>query len=130
LLTVIEGRPKLYVQETVRHAYVGYNHSSSDALTTDNFWPQAPCFNSRLQPRRANPIVVTEGNRQALGNRVQLRAAVCGRLTQQVQIPANVVSCWRVPTFWVPAINKGKTKKSTECAHTVLIARYALATDV
>jgi len=61
---------------------------------------------------------------------VQLRAAVCGRLTQQAQIPANVVSCWRAPTFWVPAINQGKTKQGAECAHTALIARYALATDL
>ena len=73
-----------------------------------------------------DPIIVTEGDREALGNRVQLRAAVCG----QAQIPANVVLCWRAPTFWVPAINKGKRKKRAECAHTALIARYALATDV
>jgi len=115
--------------------YVRYNHSISDALTIDECLPQAHCFNSRLQPRRfrdrwANPIIVTEGDWEALGNRVQLRAAVCGCLTQQAQIPANVVSCWRAPTCWVPAINKGKTKKCAECAHNALIARYALATDV
>jgi len=62
-----------------------------------------------LQPRRfrdrgVNPIIVTEGYKEALGNRVQLRAAVCGLLTQQAQIPANVVLCWRAPTFWVPVI--------------------------
>jgi len=54
---------------------------------------------------------VTEGNREALGNRVQLRAVVFVCLTQQAQIPAHVVSCWCAPTFWVPAINKGKIKK-------------------
>jgi len=78
----------------------------------------------------SNPIIVTEGDREALGNRVQLRAAVCDRLTQQAHVPANVVSRWRAPTFWVPAINEGKTKECAECAHTALIARYALATDV
>jgi len=61
-------------------------------------------------------MVVTEGDREALGNRVQLRAVVCSRLTQQAQIPAHVVSCWvhawHAPTFWVPAINKGKRKKT------------------
>jgi len=61
-------------------------------------------------------MVVTEGDREALGNRVQLRAVVCSRLTQQAQISAHVVSFWvhalRAPTFWVPAINKGKRKKS------------------
>jgi len=29
--------------------YVGYNRTSSDALTTDEFLPQAHCFNSRLR---------------------------------------------------------------------------------
>jgi len=57
-------------------------------------------------------MLVTEGDREVLSNRVQLRAVVCGRLTQQAQIPAHVVSCWRAPNFWVPAINKGKPKKS------------------
>jgi len=54
---------------------------------------------------------VTEGDREALGNRVQLHAVVFGCLTQQTQIPAHVVSCWYAPTFWVPAIDKGKIKK-------------------
>jgi len=61
-------------------------------------------------------MVVTKEDREALGNRVQLHVLVCSRLTQQAQIPAYVVSCWvhawRAPTFWVPAINKGKRKKS------------------
>jgi len=59
-------------------------------------------------------MVFTEGDREALGNRVQLRAVVCSRLTQQAQIPELVVSCWarRAPTLWVPAINKGKRKKT------------------
>jgi len=55
--------------------------------------------------------LVTEGDREALSNRVQLRAVVFGCLTQQAQIPAHVVSCWCASTFWVPAINKGKIKK-------------------
>jgi len=63
-------------------------------------------------------MVVTEGDREALGNRVQLCVVVYSSLTQQAQIPAHVVSCWvhawRAPTFWVPAINKGKRKKSVD----------------
>jgi len=39
-------------------------------------------------------MVVKEGDKEALGNRVQLRTVVCSRLTQQAQIPAHVVSCW------------------------------------
>jgi len=54
---------------------------------------------------------VTEGDKEALGNCVQLRAVVFGCLTQHAQIPAHVVQCWCTPTFWVPAINKGKIKK-------------------
>jgi len=54
---------------------------------------------------------VTEGDREALGNRVQLRAVVFGCLTQQAQIPAHVASSLCAPTFWVHAINKGKIKK-------------------
>jgi len=65
-------------------------------------------------------MVVIEGDREALGNCVQLCAVACSRMTQQAQIPAHVVaqipahvvSCWRAPTFWVPAIHKGKRKKS------------------
>jgi len=81
-------------------------------------------------------MVVTEGDREALGNRVQLYAVVYSRLTQQAQISAHVVSCWvhawREPTFWVPAINKGKRKKCVgrECTRTALFASFALATDV
>jgi len=38
-------------------------------------------------------MVVTEGDGEALGNRVQLRAVVvCSRLTQEAQIPAHVLS--------------------------------------
>jgi len=61
-------------------------------------------------------MVFTEGDREVLGNRVQLRAVVCSRLTQQAQISVHIVSsywvhAWCTPTFWVPAINKGKRKK-------------------
>ena len=60
-------------------------------------------------------MVFTEGDREVLGNRVQLGAVVCSRLTQQAQISAHIVPywvhAWRTPTFWVPAINKGKRKK-------------------
>ena len=63
-------------------------------------------------------MVVTEENKESLGYHMQLHAVVCSRLTQQAQIPAHVVSCWvhawRAPTFWVPAINKGKRKKNVD----------------
>jgi len=57
-------------------------------------------------------MVLSEEDREALGNRVQLRVVVCSRMTQQAQTPAIVVSCWRAPIFWVPAIHKDKRKKS------------------
>jgi len=68
-------------------------------------------------------MVVTEGDREVLGKCMQLRAVVCSRLTQQAQMPAHVVSCWvhawRAPTFWIPAINKGKQHKwvAAQSAH-------------
>jgi len=104
--------------------YVGYNHSNSDALTTDECLTQAHCFNrgsnhgknSVSETDEQTLMVVTEGDRETLSNRVQFIAVLCSCLIQQAQIPAHVVSCWvhawRAPIFWFPVINKGTRKKS------------------
>ena len=98
--------------------YVGYNHSNSDELTMTNVCHRHIAStagsnhgkNSVSNTGEQTQMVVTEGDREALGNRVQLRAVVCTRLTQQAQIPAHVVSCWvpvwRAPTFWWVHLNK------------------------
>ena len=71
--------------------------------------------------------MISEGDREALGNRTQLRAIVCSRMTQQAQTPAHIVSCWSELTFWVAAIHKGKQKQSVAAQSTRALFVFGVA---
>jgi len=124
--------------------YVGYNHSTSDAMTTDECLTQAHCFNrgsnhgknSVSETGEQTLMVVTEGDRNAQ----QPRAIACCRVQPPDTASSNTCACCIMLgarlacTHLLVSCHQQRHAKEicccAECARTALTMSYALATDV